>query len=172
MKLTKLVALVLVTTSVGSGAVLSNPMIGQAKRRPKTTIKTFPKAIRGKWYARYYKMAGKPYYHEIKFTPKTASWKLNVGTNLVKQPLHAHKLPFHGSKTSQHQWVYAINAHDGTNVQNWNSTITLPMAGYWRTRTKKYKGHKIKTLQRFNPKTKKASDVYYPSKKIASYYHK
>lgn len=169
MKFTKLISLVMVATTISVGLPLSQPMTVQAKRRPKTTLTTFPKALRGTWYERQGRQAGKPYYHMIQFTKKRAGFKLDVSTNLVKVNLHAHRYPFHGSRTTRHQWIYATKAHGGTNVQYWNSTVTLPMAGYWRTRTKKDHGHKIKTLEQFNPKTgKKMGWSYYSSKKIAN----
>ncbi|KRM58033.1 hypothetical protein C5L31_001997 [Secundilactobacillus malefermentans] len=141
MKLTKMISLVAVAVTLGvSGAELTTPTTAQAKT--KYTLKTFPKAIRGSWYT-----GSDIHSPAVKFKSKKMYWRTNFDTRFGSEPLHQHKLPFSGSKTSYKNWIYAKRTRTGAIYVNiWPKQVTYPMAGSYKLHTKKYKGHNIKVL--------------------------
>ncbi|MFC6180254.1 hypothetical protein [Lactiplantibacillus daowaiensis] len=170
MKVTKLVGAVIVVTTVGTVGLTITPATTM-QAQAKTTLATFPKSIRGTWYNRT-QYGKKHHYHAVRFTKKGFAWQANVATKLGGlAPLHAHKAPFSGSKTSKHLWLYAVKKQGFTKVGWWNNTVTLELGGYYKVISKRYKGKSIRVLECAIDLTKPRYYVYYyPNKKIATHF--
>jgi len=167
MRLNKWLMITVAATAIGTtGTETIMPLPIMAKT--KTTLTSFPKSIRGTWYQR---AVGKNY-HAVRFTAKKFSWRANVATRLGSAvKIHAHKMPFSGSKTSQHTWIYAVKKRGFTKVGYWNSTVTLELGGYYKLASRRYHGKKVKMLKRTtNLKGQRQYDYFYPNKKMANYF--
>jgi len=171
MKLTNLVTATLLTLTLGvAGVALSPATTSHAKA--KTTLKTFPKRLRGTWYADAGKIDGYHYYNGVRFTAKQFYFQANVTKNFVGFPLHAHKLPFTGTKKGHLGWAYATKHHGLVKVAPWNRNVTLPLAGYYRKTTTKIKGHKVTVVQQVSANKKEVYYQYYATKKLARQFAK
>ena len=165
MKLIQALALITVTTGLGlAGAIMLPGNTTQAAA--KSTLKTFPKAFRHNWYT----SAGKRG-NAMKITAKTDRMRFNTDTDFVKVSLHAHKLPFPNNKNKYKPlWIYAKKQHGTIHIGLWNKSVTLPLEGSYRVRTKTYKNRKIKMLQEVSGGH--VDSTYYTTKKLADHFNK
>lgn len=171
MKLNQLMGILGVTLMVGTASPIVAPSV-VAQAKTKTTLKTFPKSIRGTWHS--YNLAGRNY-HAVRFTAKGLAWQENVSTRLGQpDKLKVHKLPFSGTrKAGSWQWVFAIKKQGFVKVSAWDKTVTLPPEGYYRVIQKKYQGKKIRVLQQTNQLTGHRYYEYsYTTKKLAKHFAK
>ncbi|MFC6289774.1 hypothetical protein [Levilactobacillus angrenensis] len=160
MKLTNWVALALLVGATGA----MSPVTAQAKH--KTSLATFPRALRGTWYQDVGKVGGYHYYNGVRFTKHKFYFLANMTKNFVGSPLHARKLPV--KETKKHMdWVYATKKKGLIRVEPWTNQITLPLAGYYRHATIKRKGKKVKVVQEVSANGKRVNYQYYATKKLA-----
>lgn len=153
----------LLALPLGTVALGSAPVTAHAKA--KTTLKTFPKSIRGTWYTyQYHKM------YRYKITSKKI-----VGTGFTNR-LHSRKLSYavkFPAKIKHPTWVVAQNTsafkHEHwINVKGWYQS-----AGdgtYYRRMTRKIGGHKYATLQLASGADAWTDGNAYHSKKNAKKY--
>ncbi|AYM01541.1 hypothetical protein [Levilactobacillus yiduensis] len=160
MKLTKWVTLVLLVGATGT----VSPVTAQAKRR--TSLTTFPRALRGTWYQDVGKVDGYHYYNGVRFTTHKFYFLANMTKNFVGSPLHARRLPV--KQKMQHlDWVYATQKKGVIRVEPWSNRITLPLAGYYRRTTIKRNGRRVKVVQNVSANGKQVNSQYYATKKLA-----
>jgi len=165
MKLTQALALITVTTGLGLAGAVALPG-NTTSAAAKSTLTTFPKAFRHNWYVTAGKRGS-----AMKITAKTDRMRYNTDTGFVKFNLHAHKLPFPNNKNKYNGlWIYAKKRHGTIHIGLWNESVTLPLEGSYRVRTKTYKNRKIKVLQEVSGGH--VDSTYYTTKKLASHFNK
>lgn len=161
MKLSKFIAITAAITGLGITSALTTPAT-PAQAKAKYTLKTFPKAFRHSWY-----VSAGTRGNAIKIKAKTVWMRYDTNTTFAKFHLHAKKLPL---KDSTKPWIYAKKQRGGIHIGLWAKTVTLPLEGTYRVRTKTYRHHQIKVLQEFSGGH--VNTTYYSSKKIASHFNR
>lgn len=165
MKLTKAVALTIVATGLGVTGIIATPG-NLTHAAAKSTLKTFPKAFRHNWYTSDGKRG-----NAMKVTAKTVAMRYDTNTEFTHFNLHAHKLPFPNNKNKYNGlWIYAKKQKKTIHIGLWNNSVTLPLEGSYRVKTKTYKNHKIKLLQEVSGGN--VSATYYTTKKLAAHFNK
>ena len=165
MKLTQALALITVTTGLGLAGAVTLPG-NTTQAAAKSTLETFPKAFRHNWYT-----SGGKFGNAMKIKAKMVDMRFYHIASFSRFTLHAHKLPFPNNKNNYNGlWIYAKKQHDTIHIGLWNKSVTLPLEGSYRVRTKAYKNRKIKMLQEVY--RGQVSSTYYTTKKLASHFNK
>lgn len=166
MKVTKLISVALVTLTVGGTGVLSAPAV---TAQAKSTMKVFPKSIRGTWY--HYD--GKGHYGTTKITAKKIKTRSYSSGHwyTYTTPLHHRKTTVDPDKASRHlKWGVAIMANGWTDLRGWNQSAGDGV--YYKVGHQRYHGKHVRVLKEAGGAMIEVNKHSYKTKHLAKHFQR
>lgn len=166
MKVTKLISVALVTLTVGGTGVLSAPAV---TAQAKSTMKVFPKSIRGTWY--HYD--GKGHYGTTKITAKKIKERSYSSGHwyTYTTPLHHRKTTADPDKASRHlKWGVAIKVSGWTDLRGWNQSAGD--GAYYKVGHQRYHGKHVRVLKEAGGAMIEVNKHSYKTKHLAKHFQR
>lgn len=179
MRVNRLFSALMVATTIGATAVVTVPTQAQAKST--SSLKTFPKAMRGTWY--HYEENNGYYYKSMKISSKKMTVKNFLNPFYQKQakwtgtihPIKNQRTFTEGESSKKLHWTSARSVKGGyTTVLPYGIGATNG-GGTYKVIHKTYKGKSVKVLysKQFTTiqGTKQVTDHFYKTKAQAKYFN-
>ncbi|WP_261809806.1 hypothetical protein [Levilactobacillus humaensis] len=178
MRMTHIFSALLVATTLGTTALVTAPTTAHAKA--KTTLKTFPKSIRGTWY--HYEENNGYYYKSMAISSKKLTVKNYMDIFAKKQSKWTGTL--HTTKNQNDVWQYGGKKSHWTSAKavkgGYTKIVSYGMfatngSGTYKVVHQNYKGKSVKVLYNKHivnsSGSKKLADHYYKTKAQAKYFN-